>query len=383
MKIIRNIFIAAAILLVAAIATVRGIHAYRSLAPQTTVVFASGDEGSKYYRIPALAVALDGTIIAVADKRNDSCGDIPNLIDIVCRRSTDGGKTWGPQIVITQHDEVGYGDAAIVLDRNTGDLIVIFGGGPVSVWDATKDIQGKMYVCRSKDAGATWSEKKDITSSIFGNTCLNPASKDYVAAFAASGSATQFSDGTLAFVIAALEEGSHGPFYNHVCISKDGGESWELLPATPGPYGDESKVAECEDGSWVMSIRHGDKTQPRRYSISYDKGASWGPIGVWPEIQKASCDGDMIRYEVPGKAPKSFLLHSYPGDPKERKNVTVAISTDNGHTWPISKRIFAEEISTGYSSLAVLTDGTIGLLSELNDGTAIFFSRFSVEWLDD
>ena len=52
------------------------------------------EAGSKYYRIPALVKAKDGSLVAIADKRGDALGDLPNIITIVSKRSTDGGKTW-------------------------------------------------------------------------------------------------------------------------------------------------------------------------------------------------------------------------------------------------------------------------------------------------
>ena len=64
-------------------------------------LFASGDHGSKYYRIPAIVTAADGTLLAVADRRGDSQGDLPNLIDGVLRRSTDRGTTWSEPVSYT------------------------------------------------------------------------------------------------------------------------------------------------------------------------------------------------------------------------------------------------------------------------------------------
>lgn len=353
-----------------------GIRLYQCImqkAPKEYVaVFKSGDEGSQYYRIPALEVCLDGTIVALADRRGSSNGDLPNLIDIVSRRSTDGGKTWGPQIVLAQHTDRGFGDAAIVLDRNSGDLIVIFAGG-LGIWQSTKDEHTDIYTCRSSDCGLSWSEPRCISDCIYSGT-------EYVAAFAASGSAVQFEDGTLAFVVAATDGGF--PFCNHLCVSKDGGESWEMLPGTPGKCGDESKVAELPNGDLLMSIRNASE-RARRYSISKDRGMSWSPYEKWSDIPHSGCNGDMIRYRVAGCRPKDILLQSFPGDSLLRKDLRVALSVDEGKTWPISRAIFPEGTETGYSSLAILKNGMIGLLTEIGDGEEIDFCTFSLEWLDD
>lgn len=72
-----------------------------------TLVFAGGDSISKFYRIPAVVTLPDGTIVAVADRRLDSNADLPGRIDVVSRRSTDGGRTWEavPVAVDTDGDE--------------------------------------------------------------------------------------------------------------------------------------------------------------------------------------------------------------------------------------------------------------------------------------
>ena len=69
-----------------------------------SLVMDGGDYNSKFYRIPAIEVLPDGTLIAVADKRIETSADLPGKIDVVARRSTDGGKTWGPYITVAEHN---------------------------------------------------------------------------------------------------------------------------------------------------------------------------------------------------------------------------------------------------------------------------------------
>ena len=91
-----------------------------------SLVFNLGDFDSKFYRIPAIVTIDDSTLVAVADKRINSIFDLPGEIDVVARRSTDNGRTWGDYITVAAHDELGgYGDPAMVRDRRTGDLLVI------------------------------------------------------------------------------------------------------------------------------------------------------------------------------------------------------------------------------------------------------------------
>ena len=143
--------------------------------PVHTTLFRPGDHGSKYYRIPALATTAEGTLLAVADRRNDSQGDLPNAIDLVVRRSTDNGRTWSDQIPIALHTaETGYGDAALVTDRTSGDILCIFASG-CGLWASTAEHPLDINVSRSRDDGRTWSAPERITPQIYGPGCDNPA----------------------------------------------------------------------------------------------------------------------------------------------------------------------------------------------------------------
>lgn len=352
--------------------------------PLHTRLFQSGDHGSKFYRIPALVTAADGSIIAVADRRHDSQGDLPNLIDLVLRRSTDNGRTWSDQIIIAQHTpDRGFGDAALVVDRRSGDLLCIFASG-CGLWKSTAEHPIDVCIARSRDNGLTWSKPRFITPQIYGPGCDNPAAEPISGLFAASGRALQLRDGTLAFVVAAHHTGEKWPpLYNYVCISEDGGENWRLLPGTPGAYGDESKMEELADGSWLMSIRN-PRQGYRLYSISRDRGKTWSQPAEWRELPDPACDGDIMRYSLRSEGAKhNRLLHSIPADTATRRNVSVALSYDEGATWPIRRTIWSG--ASAYSSLTRLPDGAIGLLSEVynggDGGYEIWFSRIPFEWL--
>ena len=64
-----------------------------------TDVFVSGKDGYHTYRIPALLTTPRGTLLAFCEGRKTSRSDHGD-IDLVLRRSSDGGKTWGPMTVV-------------------------------------------------------------------------------------------------------------------------------------------------------------------------------------------------------------------------------------------------------------------------------------------
>lgn len=352
--------------------------------PENTLLFAPGDGSSKFYRIPALVTAADGSIIAVADKRIETMGDLPNKIDVVARRSTDGGRSWSPAYNIVQHEgDYGYGDAALVCERKTGDMLAVFASG-AGMWATTPDNPIDINVARSRDNGVTWSAPERITPQLWGKESENPVSKNWYGAFAASGRALQLHDGTLLFVIAARTGESLPPLANYVCASEDGGHTWSLLPTPADENGDEAKLVELADGRWLMSIRNPAKGR-RKYAVSSDRGRTWSEPRQWEDMPSPACNGDIVRYTLRDAGfERDRLLHSIPLDSAERRNVCVMMSYDEGKTWPVRKTVW--NCDAGYSSLTVLPDGAIGLLTEVGNwenGFEIYFTRLTPEWLTD
>lgn len=346
---------------------------------ESVVLFKQGDAGSKFYRIPALLTAADGSILAVADKRNNCLWDLPNDIDVVCRRSTDLGKTWSDAITIAgDSTETGYGDPALVLDRSTGRILCFMVSGN-GFWQSNPENYQRLMLSVSDDNGLTWSTPRDLTSQIYGPACADEERQKWLGAFFSSGNALQLNDGRIMIVIPTrLTPEPGGKICCYAVYSDDGGETWNVS-RNPGDYeGDEAKVVELTNGDVLMSIRNPKKGQ-RRFSISHDRGETWGETYFQPDIIEPACNGDIIRYSY---GEDNYLLHTVPFDDKERVNVSVLASMDEGKTWKVRKTLVAE--GSSYSSLAVLSDGTIGCFVEEGDfekGFVLKFIRFSPDFL--
>ena len=347
-----------------------------------TELYHPGDYGSMNYRIPGVITAKDGSIVVVTDKRKFNEGDLPQDIDIVCNRSTDGGLTWSEPYTIAQGTGVnhGFGDCALAWSNDDNGLIAVFVGGP-GLWNSTPSNPIRSYKSYSYDNGQTWTEPEDITHFIFGEDCIIPEHQTWRASFFGSGNGLRTSTGRIMFV-AAIREGSAQSLNNYAVYSDDNGLTWQVSGrASVG--GDEAKVTELVDGRILMSIRHGGK---RWYNISEDGGETWQPnTSTWNDITAPACNGDIIRYTSVNQGHnKNRLLHSVPKG-SQRSNVTVYVSYDEGETWPVKKTIVP--YSSAYSSLCVLPDGTIGLyVEEEPNGTSGYstvFYNFSLEWLTD
>ena len=356
---------------------------------ERVLLFDMGDGGSRFYRIPGIVTAADGSLVVVADRRWDKINDLPAHIDVVSRRSEDNGKTWSETVTIAgEGTTVGCGDPAIVLDRRTGHLLCIFASGN-GLWQSGENNLMRINISKSVDNGKTWNAPVDITSQIYGKDCPDKIRRYWYGAFASSGRALQLQDGRIMFCIAVRTTSDWGgPLSNYVCYSDDGGSTWKVSENAADNNGDEAKLIELNNGDILMSIRNREKGV-RKFCISQDRGMTWGKSYLQSDIQDPACNGDIMRYSTTKEgALKNIILHSIPDENRIRQNVSVLLSYDEGRTWPVKKTILSG--LSAYSSMTVLPDGTIGIVVEEGkwddslpgaDGFKLWFVRFTLSWL--
>jgi len=328
-------------------------------------VFTPNRTETEYYRIPAIITTADGDIIALADQRHDhpydlgknaSNGTGTHVIDVVARKSTNGGLTWGDIATIATGDgtnaaSYGYGDPAIVRDAN-GTLHCMMAAGSSSY------ANGMLHVgyTKSTDNGATWSTPTDLYADIDKNGLTGITSF-----FVTSGKGVLAEDGTLMF--AALCKVS-GTTHIYVMKSEDNGATW-TLESNPGyTGGDESKLIERLDGSLMMSIRTGafNSAGNRGFNISTDKGATWGTQYQNSTLWGNGSDHDIIYYKgASSTAPKGIMLHTMCNS-DSREKLSLYMSVDAGMRW--SKVYEIQEGLSAYSNLQKLSNGDVAVLYE-------------------
>ena len=137
-------------------------------------VFRAGLGGYRVFRIPALARS-GRTLLAFAEARPTV--DDHGKIELVFRRSPDGGKSWDPLQVVagrpfSRHagsmQTAGNPSAAIAAD---GTVVLVFCSNEWHVNEETiragKGGAGRrVWVSRSADAGGNWSAPVEITQSV-------------------------------------------------------------------------------------------------------------------------------------------------------------------------------------------------------------------------
>ena len=353
------------------------IHTEREILLRRRVLYCPGDFDSKFFRIPAIITAKDGTLVTATDRRKYNNNDLPEDIDIILNYSSRGGQFWGGPAFLALGRGVGkgFGDCALAHTRDEGGLIAVYAGG-VGFWQSTPDEPQRLYCRRSTDNGLSWSPAVDITHYLYGPDCPDTIRRKWWGAFCASGNGLLTSTGRILFV-AAVREGEAWSANDYVLYSDDNGETWQCSQrACVG--GDEAKVVELRDDRILMSIRHQGE---RWFNISEDGGITWrDTVFAGKGITAPACNGDIIRYDR--KDGTSVLLHSLPiGD--KRENVAVMLSYDEGKSWSLGRVIVP--YSAAYSSLCILPDGTIGMYVEEDpnggDTYEMVFYNFTLEWL--
>ena len=323
-------------------------------------------KGVACYRIPALITAPNGDLVAAMDERVASGDDLRTNrdINIVIRRSADDGMTWSPIETAVAYDHgMSVSDPSMIVDRKTGEIFLFHN---YMDHNTARGVY-RLHVCRSRDNGASWSKPEDITAQI-----TKPRwARDFQ--FITSGRGIQTRSGTLLHTLVNLNRGLH------LFGSDDDGKTWYLVDSPLKP-GDESKVVERADGAWIVNSRV--KKGGTRYThTSADRGRTW-TTKPEPSLQDPACNASFIRYTATADGyDKNRLLFSNPKGAKDRENMTVRVSHDEGATWTDGKPLYPGP--SAYSSMTILKNGDIGLLFEKDDYTENVFVRFSLEWLTD
>jgi len=336
-------------------------------APILTNLFsATVKDGVSCYRIPAIITAPNGDLIAAIDERVPSCGDLKwsKDINIVIRRSADNGESWSKiETIVDYPFGKSASDPSMIVDKVTGAIFLFFNYMDL---DNEKDVY-YFKLIKSLDNGQTWSAPSDITSQISKPEWQN----DFK--FITSGRGIQTSSGKLLHTLVNLKNGLH------LFGSDDHGESWYLIdtPITPG---DESKVVELADGTWMINSRVNGKGF-RYVHTSTDEGKTWNTKPDTSLIDPG-CNASIIRYtSVKEGATKNRLLFSNANMKDERTNMTIKVSYDEGKSWTAGKTIYSG--GSAYSSMSILANGDIGLFFEKDNYQENAFVRLTLEWLTD
>jgi sialidase-1 len=333
------------------------------------VVWRAGEDGYHTYRIPALLAARRGTLLAFCEGRRGSSSDAGD-IDVLLKRSSDGGRTWSRQEAIADFGSDTAGNPCPVQDRKTGIVWLPLTSNPGYLTereiekDSTRGTR-QVWMMHTRDEGRSWSKPVDIT----------PSAKDPGWGWYATGpgNGIQLRSGRLAIPC------DHRRFagqarHSHVIYSDDGGRNWKM-GGSAQPDTNECAVVELRDGSLLLNMRSYAGRNRRAIARSRDGGLTWSEFGDDAALIEPVCQASLIRYDG------GRLLFANPASTR-RERLTVRLSADDGRTWAHSRVV--HEGPSAYSSLAALRGGAIGCLYECGEKSpyeTITLARFGVNWL--
>ena len=315
-------------------------------------------------RFPNVVVAVDGTVLAF-------------WAGVKVRRSEDGGKTWGPEILVGK----GFMTGGDIVNETNGDVLAFV---------EKHHPPAPLTVYRSKDHGKSWKAMKVV---------IKPDTNGNVPSMHMNEHGITLRHGKHAGRIirparhyAGQNHRSKWPqHYTTAIYSDDGGKTWD----TSVPFAEmgtgEATLAELSDGRLYYNSRaHWNKVKPpkrRRCAYSADGGETWTgwrivqalPDG--PQDTTYGCMGGLTRLPVHGK---DILLYSNCDSPRGRSRATVWASFDGGKTWPLKRLVY--EGRGAYSSLnagrpKTKSEGWIYLNFEGGPKGGSTVARFNLSWL--
>jgi sialidase-1 len=359
--------------------------------PSFTDVFVSGTDGYHTYRIPALVVTTNATVLAFCEGRKNSRSDT-GKIDLLLKRSTDGGKSWSAQQIVRSDSENVCGNPAPVVDETTGVVWLLMtwnlgADGEREINNGTSKDTRRIFVTHSADDGLTWTKPQEITASV------KKADWRWYATGPVNG--IQLTRGAhkgrLVIPCNHTELNSAGQpvSRSHVIFSDDHGTTWQI-GGIEDQLTNESTVVELADGSLLQNMRSYHKKNRRAVATSNDGGATWSRVKLHDALLEPVCQGSILRYSWPDNGSRSRILFSNPASTR-RENLTIRVSYDEGATWPLSKVIHAGP--SAYSCLAVarlalrgeLPDKSIACLFECGEKSPyekISLARIPLAWLE-
>jgi sialidase-1 len=383
-------------------------HAAEPLLEKTDI-FEAGKGGYTIYRIPGIVATNKGTLLAYCEARNPGKTDW-DTIDIMLKRSTDGGKTWSEMkkiadvpgehvknpVAVAQKlgspDMVTYNNPVAFADRKTGAVHFLF----------CLEYMRCFYM-RSDDDGATFSKPVEITAAFEGFR------KEYDWKVLATGPAhgIQLKDGRLVVPV-WLSTGTGGGAHRPSCVatiySDDSGKTWHAgeIAARDSETlrnPNETVLIQLTDGRVLLNMRSESNEHRRSITLSPDGATKWTQPKFDEQLKEPICMASICRFSEKSGQDRDRIVFvnpdnleradgkAKPGQGRDRKNVSVKLSYDEGKTWEVSKAL--EPGGSGYSDVTVDGHGNIYVLYERAgkrnpfSPEALTVAKFNLEWLTD
>lgn len=331
-------------------------------------VFQARSSGYFNHRIPALVATLEGTLLAFCAARH-GIGDDWDTSDLVLRRSTDGGQSWGEVKVLAGDGKAPHDNAAPIAARD-GRVHLLYSSA-----------SSRLFYRRSTNDGLSFSEPREITSVLEGFRAQYP----WNVAVPSPGHGIELENGRLLVPVWMSTGGLlHRPSAVATIFSDDGGETWQRGAMVCGDSGlvknpSESSVIQLTNGRVMLVIRNESPQGQRLLALSDDGVSSWS-LRYAADLLEPVCMGSLIRLDAqticyvgpnpPTSATQPWYGRTAPQDlgsdlhasPKERSHLNAWFSLDDGQTW--QPPVLLDAGFSGYSDITIGPDGRLFCLYE-------------------
>ena len=387
------------------------------------------------YRIPAIATAANGDVFAICDYR--PCGsDIGyGEVDLVCRMSSDNGVTWTEEKMIADGKgddyaandtskiwQVGFGDPAIVADRESNKILVMSVCGNQTCWDGTfgeanpnPNRVSRLYITYDEEKKEwVYGEPEEVTYSIYPKFVDKDGNVHAASLFIGAGKICQSrvvkkKDYYRLYCAVWNVTKTQRQHHNYVIYSDDFGQTWEVLgdlgyENSASKWGNEPKCEELPDGTVVLSSR---KYNGRYFNLfkfdndTYTTGSWLGEVGS-NEVTGGlsfggnSTNGEIYKVKAVRKSDNQvcdLMFQSIPTG-NDRSNVAIYYkemeynedgtnmytSTTFAQGWTKGKHVSQKE--SCYSTMILQADGRIAFFfEEVPGGYCMVYIPYTIEEL--
>ncbi|QDU31040.1 Sialidase precursor [Anatilimnocola aggregata] len=377
--------------------------------PTKIDLFTGGKEGYELFRIPGIIRTGNGTLLAYCEARRSAKGDWGH-IDLVARRSTDNGLTWTPMKKLVELEGKFERNPAAVAQKlgREGEITL---NNPIAIADPRPYIvhflycveYNRLFYVRSEDDGFTFSKPLELTAAV---NKLTP-SYAWQALAVGPGHGIRLENGRLlAPVWLSTGKGGHAhrPSIISTIYSDDEGKTWQMGDVIAGETKplvnpNESILLQLADGRVMINSRSESPEHRRAVSISPDGSTGWSEPKFHDQLLEPICMANLVRWTTTKESDKNRIVFSNPhnleranakpGQGRDRKNVSLKLSYDEGATWPVNKTL--EAGPSGYSDMAIARDGTLICFYERttpdeapnSKSPKLTIARVSLQWLTD
>ena len=326
-------------------------------------VFNSGEDGYNTYRIPAIVQAKNGDLLAFAEGRKNGGGDAGD-IDIVMKRSTNNGNTWGAMQLV--QDEFSNPTANVTIGNPAPVVDLLDPLHPGRIWLPFSRNNSRVFVTYSDDNGLTWSNRTEITA-----TAKDPSWGWYATGPVHGIQLVRGSNAGTLIIPSDHQPAGGGGWGSHVLYSSDHGATWQIgaddtHTASSPIHPNENVAVELVDGRIYFNAReqNGSNAATRAIAYSSDGGLTYdAPFVAEPNITTPVVQNSAIRFAATDQGDaRNILVYSGPGDPTSRRDLTILVSFDEGTYWGMKTVLHAGPAA--YSDMVKINSEQIGVLYE-------------------